>query len=307
MKIIKYFKLPWIQNTDSIPVTGGFHGNHQAKTAMDFSPYPLIAPMDGCTITGSSSSGQNQYFNLNLPVNGRVYIQCVHGRPTRLGTFSKGEVCGVVNAFIHPKTKTRQDHWHLSINVNGVWFGLMTFIDRILPIQLIGSPWTTPYNKWNFYNDRSLSKYVEVPANTEINLPIKSPDNDVPFIPPQPQPANPNITTLPINNMPTIGVTPDKPDINVNLPLKEVDLKMENKELKEQNSNLYVNLDKKTKANNIWLEKLKSRKLWTAIVAISFSIISVYKPELKEVLTEVWTIALGYIGIQGIDDIINPK
>ena len=211
--MIKYFKLPWIQNTDSIPVTGGFHGVNQANTAMDFSPNPLIAPMDGCTITGSSSSGQNQYFNLNLPVNGRVYLQCVHGRPTRLGTFSKGEVYGVVNPFIHPKTKKRQDHWHISMNVNGVWFGVMTFIDRIIPIKLIGSPWTNPYDQWSFYNDRTLSEYIDVPANTEINLPIRSPDNDVPFVaPPEPTIIEvPSIISNPEDVIATPVVITDEP------------------------------------------------------------------------------------------------
>ena len=53
--------------------------------------------------------------------------------------------------------------------------------------------------------------------------------------------------------------------------------------------------------------KLKSRKFWVAVFGIVYSIISNFYPELQENLDMVISIALGYVGVQGVEDIIKKK
>jgi hypothetical protein len=172
-----YFKLPNIfQSGDIIHITGGFHGKFQNNTAMDFKPYPLIAPIDGCTITGVGGSGSGRFFNVRIPANGDVMLQCVHGVPTRgIGqAFRKGEVMG------RTVPHSGGDHWHIAIRVNGVWQGVMTYIERIYKLQLHGSPWSNPYDQWSFYADRAL---MALP--NQFPQPVAQPaDNNKPFTPP---------------------------------------------------------------------------------------------------------------------------
>ena len=278
MNILQHFKIPWIQNTDSIQVTGPFHGKNQANTAMDFGPAPLTSPMDGCTITASFDKGQQQYFNLNLPVNGRVYLQCVHGRPARLGTFKKGEICGYCN----------WHHWHIAANVNGVWLGLMTFVNRVYKIVLIGTPWKTPYNKWEFYNDRSLSRYVPAPANVEILPPTPSPDNDKPFVaPPEPEPTIievpiviPNepqleaiITPAPIT-MPTITAPDIIPPTNDMEALdKELKLVEKLKRLELDAAKVYEIVNTAKPETFSWLKQWRGAERVAAVTGTSIAIL----------------------------------
>lgn len=167
---LHFTKLDWLQKQNPIQITQGFHGRFQDNTAMDFGPQPLIAPLDGCRIDGSIGSGTQQYFNIHLPVYGKVYIQAVHGRPARTGTFKRGEVMGYCN----------WHHWHLAINVNGVWHGLLTYIRRDLGLQLLGSPWKNPYDKWSFYNNRTLAVQV---TSQVVSTPQPDLDNNKPFVP----------------------------------------------------------------------------------------------------------------------------
>lgn len=52
-------------------------------------------------------------------------------------------------------------------------------------------------------------------------------------------------------------------------------------------------------------DKLKSRKLWVTILTAVFTVSSAYFPEFQGLLNYIIPVALGYIGVQGVDDIIT--
>jgi nucleoid-associated protein YgaU len=144
---IKKIKLPWIQKNNPIQITQGYHGRFQNNQAMDFGMQDLYAPTDG-EVTLDRASGTARYFHFKLDsVKENAYIQCVHGKPMRVGKYKKGELLGVCT----------WHHWHLAINVNGSWYPLLDYIDQTKRFQLVGSPWSTPYNQWSFYKDRHLT------------------------------------------------------------------------------------------------------------------------------------------------------
>jgi hypothetical protein len=184
---LNFFKLPWLQNTATIKVTQGFHGNYDNGTGMDFTPEPLIAPMDGTKVITVAGVGGGRWFEVSLPIHGTAIIRCVHGVPAKSKgqTFKKGEVMGYAVPFVNKGI--RQDHWHIAIKVNNVWQGIMTYIDRRYKIQRIGSPWTNPYHQWSFYNNRTLA--VNVPTPPVVTSPTPAKDNEKPFVPaPEPEP-----------------------------------------------------------------------------------------------------------------------
>jgi hypothetical protein len=208
-----FFKLPWLQNTATIKVTQGFHGNYDNGTGMDFTPEPLIAPMDGTKVITVAGVGGGRWFEVSLPTYGTAIIRCVHGVPAKSKgqTFKKGEVMGYTVPFVNKGI--RQDHWHIAIKVNNVWQGIMTYIDRKYKIQRIGSPWTNPYHQWSFYNDRTLA--VNVPTPPVVTSPKPAKDNEQVFVPaPVPEPQK----ELPPMESPVVVDEPVKSTVLVELP-----------------------------------------------------------------------------------------
>jgi hypothetical protein len=208
-----FFKLPWLQNTPTIKVTQGFHGDYDNGTGMDFTPEPLIAPMDGTKVITVAGVGGGRWFEVSLPTYGTAIIRCVHGVPAKSKgqTFKKGEVMGYAVPFVNKGI--RQDHWHIAIKVNNVWQGIMTYIDRRYKIQRIGSPWTNPYHQWSFYNNRTLA--VNVPTQPVVTSPATAKDNEKPFVPaPEPEPQK----ELPPMESPVVVDEPVKSTVLVELP-----------------------------------------------------------------------------------------
>jgi hypothetical protein len=122
-----------------------------------------------------------------------------------------------------------------------------------------------------------------VPANTEINLPIKSPDNDVPFIPaPAPEPTIIEIPTQPQPEaiiitpanptMPTITAPPFEPPKNELSVLDKEQTKVEKmKQLEIDLENAYKKLNEKPETFSF----LKTWKGAEKVGAITGSVISI--------------------------------
>jgi hypothetical protein len=56
-----------------------------------------------------------------------------------------------------------------------------------------------------------------------------------------------------------------------------------------------------------FVEKLKSRKLWATIAGVVYAITANYKPELQTTLLQVLSLLGTYIGVEGINDILQSK
>lgn len=167
----KKIKLDWVQNTNTIKITQGYHGAFQNNKAMDFTEEAIIAPFDG-EITLTKDRGIQQYFHYEIQeIRENAYIQFVHGRPVRMGKFKKGEIIGYCN----------WHHWHIAINVSSTWMPIMNYIHRNKELALIGNPWSTPYNQWSFYGNDFLQVSVPTtPANpqpTQRTYTVKSGDS----------------------------------------------------------------------------------------------------------------------------------
>jgi hypothetical protein len=135
-----------------------------------------------------------------------------------------------------------------------------------------------------------------------------------------PEPTvSPVVTPSPIQPQPeaisTPAPTPPMPHIEVpELPkqatatvtmIADIDSHDKIKALESQLSTSYDLARQLISKKSSILEKLKSRKLWATIVGVSYAICSVYYPEWQSVLPQVWTIIAGYIGVEGVADIIE--
>jgi hypothetical protein len=245
-----FFKLPWLQNTPTIKVTQGFHGDYDNGTGMDFTPEPLIAPMDGTKVVTVAGAGGGRWFEVSLPIYGTAIIRCVHGVPAKGKgqTFKRGEVVGYTVPFVNKNI--RQDHWHIAIKVNNVWQGIMTYIDRKYKIQRIGSPWTNPYHQWSFYNDRTLA--INVPTPPVVTSPTPAKDNEKPFVPaPEPEPQK----ELPPMESPVVV---DDNALETNSPVESTNDKVKN--MQEIADNFGVN------AGQVTVEKPNVLDKYTGIL-----------------------------------------
>lgn len=148
----------------------------------------------------------------------------------------------------------------------------------------------------------------EVVAQPQIDSVNKIPEPSLVGIADNPKPIQPQPEAISIP-----APTPPMPHIEVpELPKPEIKIETINTEnydkIKALESQLSTSYDLArqliSKKNSI-MEKLKSRKLWAAIVGVIYAICSVYYPELEPVLPQVITIITGYIGVEGVADIIQ--
>ena len=50
-------------------------------------------------------------------------------------------------------------------------------------------------------------------------------------------------------------------------------------------------------------ERLKSRKFWASVTALTYTFVSIYKPELRPFVPDVITITMFFVGAQGAVDV----
>jgi hypothetical protein len=146
-----YKKLNWLQDGD-IRITQGYHGRFQNNLALDFDKKDLKAP-EKCRIMRISKDRTNPYNSfVNIQVlgtNGTVFYQIVHFETNKIENqeFNKGEIMGYCTS----------NHYHIALNINKQWQSVLDYTKRDRRLVLVGSPWSTPYDQWSFYNDRSIA------------------------------------------------------------------------------------------------------------------------------------------------------
>jgi hypothetical protein len=70
------------------------------------------------------------------------------------------------------------NHYHIALNINKQWQSVLDYTKRDRNLVLVGSPWSNPYDKWSFYNDRSIA-FIDnsKPTPTPKTYTVKSGDN----------------------------------------------------------------------------------------------------------------------------------
>jgi len=120
----------------------------------------------------------------------------------------------------------------------------------------------------------------------------------------KPKPVTTSVDSIIKPHMPTISAPTNEAQAAPNLD-KEIELAKEIETLKVDLELAKLQIVKKP-AFEI-PERLKSRKFWSAIFAVAYTITSVYKPELQSSVFEILSVIGVYIGVEGVNDIINPK
>lgn len=151
------------------------HGPFQADKSLDIETQQMFAPIDGCEVRKfnyNKDSPHQSYFDVYLPVkSGTAFLRCVHGAPVKTGTYKKGELLANPyptvksgKAIVHPS------HWHIAINVNGVWYVFLEYYNRNTELFF----WTATgkhavWTNWATYADRQLN----LPITEPIEVPRK--------------------------------------------------------------------------------------------------------------------------------------
>lgn len=150
-------KLTTFQGSNTLIITNTAHGANQNNCAFDFgwkgvgSPVTkkLYAPCDGEVLYNKIQPDGDQYFNFGTK---DFYIQFVHDKPLRMGSFKRGELLG----------ESIKDHHHVAINVGGGWHWIFDYMDR-----------NTNLYFWNYPNQNNKwAKWSSYPADLQLPSPI---------------------------------------------------------------------------------------------------------------------------------------
>jgi LysM repeat protein len=149
-------KINWIQKGD-VEITSVFHGQTwQGGQAQDFRAKPLFAP-EKLRIRRKVVAGYNSLVELELTQSiGSVFYQIVHFESDKPQgyIFQKGEE-------IKGKDTSGNNHFHIALNVVGVWQKVLAFTAQNRNIKIVNNRWigkggwsTFDFEKWSFYDEK---------------------------------------------------------------------------------------------------------------------------------------------------------